>query len=325
MGAGIGRRADASPGVAATAPPALGVDLGGTKIEAVVLDADGDPRWRRRVATPQGDYEATLDALCRLVRAGEAETGVRGMTVGIGTPGSTTGDGRIRNANSTCLNGRPLQADLEARLRRPLRLANDADCLALSEAVDGAAAGARVVFAVILGTGVGGGLVVDGRLLTGANGLGGEWGHNPLPWPSEAEVRDAPACWCGQRGCIEAWLSGPALAQDHLRTAMPAGTAAAADAVQIAARAAAGDAACQASLRRHEERLGRALAAVINLIDPDAIVLGGGLSRLAGLAERVPALWPRHVFGAQAAGGWPLRTRLVRSLHGDASGVRGAA
>ncbi len=307
---------------------ALGIDLGGTKIEAAALDADGRPRWRRRVATPQGDYDATLDAIGRLVRAGEAETGVRGMSVGIGTPGSLAANGLVRNANSTCLNGRPLRVDLEARLRRPLRLANDADCLALSEATDGAAAGAAVVFAVILGTGVGGGIVVDGRLVTGTNGLGGEWGHNPLPWPSEAEVRDAPACWCGQRGCIETWLSGPALAQDHRRTAAPAGAAAAnggttPDAVQIAARAAAGDADCQASLRRHEERLARALAAVVNLLDPEAIVLGGGLSRLAGLVERVPALWPRHVFGAGS--GQPLRTRLVRSLHGDSSGVRGAA
>jgi fructokinase len=181
--------------------------------------------------------------------------------------------------------------------------------LALSEATDGAAAGADVVFAVILGTGVGGGIAVHGRLLAGANGLAGEWGHNPLPWADDSELREAPACWCGRRGCVETWLSGPALARDH--------------ASQIAARAAGGDAACRASLRRHEDRLARALAGVINLLDPDVIVLGGGLSRLDGLYEHVPSAWPRHVFGAQA--GQALRTRLVRSLHGDASGVRGAA
>jgi fructokinase len=318
---------------------ALGVDLGGTKIEAAALDAEGRTRWRRRVATPQGDYAATLAAIRTLVRAAEAETGVRGMTVGIGTPGSATDRGLIRNANSTCLNGRPLQADLEQRLERPLRLANDADCLALSEATDGAAAGADVVFAVILGTGVGGGIAVHGRLLAGANGLAGEWGHNPLPWADDGEQREAPACWCGRRGCVETWLSGPALARDHAsatasETVQPAaggGVCASAcgdaahrpSAAQIAARAAGGDAACRASLRRHEDRLARALAAVVNLLDPDVIVLGGGLSRLDGLYEHVPPAWPRHVFGAQA--GQALRTRLVRSLHGDASGVRGAA
>ena len=247
------------------------------------------------------------------------------MTVGIGTPGSTTAGGLIRNANSTCLNGRPLQADLEARLRRPLRLANDADCLALSEAVDGAAAGARVVFAVILGTGVGGGIVVDGRLLDRRQRPRRRVG----PQPAALADRGRGARRAGllvrparlHRGLAERPGAGAGPSPDGTA----AGTAAAPDAVQIAARAAAGDAACQASLQRHEERLGRALAAVINLLDPDAIVLGGGLSRLAGLAERVPELWPRHVFGARADGRQALRTRLVRSLHGDSSGVRGAA
>ncbi len=303
---------------------ALGVDLGGTKIEAAALDAAGEVRWRRRVATPQGDYRATLDAVCALVRAAEAETGVRGMTVGIGTPGSATDAGLMRNANSTCLNGQPLQADLERRLGRRLRLANDANCLALSEATDGAAAGAGVVFAVILGTGVGGGIVVHGRLLAGANGLAGEWGHNPLPWAGDDELRRAPQCFCGRRGCVETWLSGPALARDHAEaasaTAGGAGAAGHTDGVvparvaltaaQIAARAAGGDAACLASLERHEERLARALAGVVNLLDPDVIVLGGGLSQLDRLYRRVPLLWERHVFSAGA--GQPVRTRLAR-------------
>ena len=302
----------------------LGVDLGGTKIEAALLDARGGFAWRRRVATPQGDYAATLDAIAGLLRAAEAESGARCDTVGVGTPGSETGDGLIRNANSTCLNGRPLRHDLERLLARPVRLANDANCLALSEAAaDGAAAGADVVFAVILGTGTGSGLVVHGRLLSGANGLTGEWGHNPLPWADAAEQCDAPACWCGQRGCIETWVSGPGLAYDHAARHAPAPGKSPLDAERIAASAAAGDAACLATLERHADRLARALAAVINLLDPDVIVLGGGLSRIDLLYDRVPALWQRHVFGAEAD--QPLRTRLVQSLHGDASGVRGAA
>jgi fructokinase len=223
----------------------------------------------------------------------------------------------MRNANSTCLNGQPLQRELEALLARPVRLANDANCLALSEATDGAGAGAAVVFAVILGTGVGGGLVVRGELLAGPNGLAGEWGHNPLPW-ADAEDAGAAACYCGQTGCIETWLSGPGLARDH---ALRSGEALSAQ--QIAARMANGDAACEASLQRYESRLARALAAVINLVDPDVIVLGGGLSQIDSLYTNVPALWAQHVFSAGAA--QPLRTRLAKSLHGDASGVRGAA
>jgi fructokinase len=296
---------------------AIGVDLGGTKIEALLLGAEGRALWRERVATPQGDYHATLAAVAALVARAERETGVTGARIGIGTPGSATRAGLIRNANSTCLNGRPLQRDLEALLARPVRLANDANCLALSEATDGAGAGAEVVFAVILGTGVGGGIVVRGELLAGANGLAGEWGHNPLPWP-DADDADAATCYCGQTGCVETWLSGPGLARDHARHGRTALTA-----QQIAQRAEAGDAACEASLRRYESRLARALAAVINLVDPDVIVLGGGLSRIERLYANVPALCAPHVFSAGAIE--PLRTRLLQSAHGDASGVRGAA
>jgi fructokinase len=297
--------------------PSIGIDLGGSKIEALLLDAEGAEHWRERVATPQGDYDATLAAIAGLVQRAELGTGLGPAQVGIGTPGSAGANGLMRNANSTCLNGRPLQRDLEALLARPLLLANDANCLALSEATDGAGAGASVVFAVILGTGVGGGLVVNGDLVGGANGLAGEWGHNPLPWADASEAAAAPACWCGQRGCIETWLSGPALAADHVRHG---GEAISAE--HIAERAAQGDAACDASLQRHASRLARALAALINVVDPDVIVLGGGLSRIESLYERVPALWARHVF---CGGASTLRTRLVASRHGDASGVRGAA
>ncbi|HEX7385470.1 MAG TPA: ROK family protein [Burkholderiaceae bacterium] len=295
---------------------AIGVDVGGTKLEAIVLDAGGAPLWRRRVPTPAGDYAATLAAIVGLVHDAEAGAGCRGATVGLGTPGSAGADGRIKNANSTCLNGRPLQRDLEAALQRPLRLANDANCLALSEATDGAGAQAPVVFAAILGTGVGAGIAVHGRVLEGPNGLAGEWGHNPLPW---AEPDETPRpCYCGRHGCIETWLSGPALALDHR-----AHGGAALDAARIDALARAGDAACAATLARYASRLARALAAVINLLDPDVIVLGGGLSRIDALLVEVPRSWSGYVFsaGSQAA----PRTRLVRAAHGDASGVRGAA
>ena len=298
--------------------PAIGVDLGGTKIELLLLDDAGRERWRERVATPQGDYDATLAAIGGLVQRAEHATGLGAAHVGVGTPGSAGADGLIRNANSTCLNGRPLRRDLEALLARPVRIANDANCLALSEAADGAGAGAEVVFAVILGTGVGGGLAVRGELLVGANGLAGEWGHNPLPWADADELATAPPCYCGQRGCVETWLSGPALAQDHARHGGRAATA-----EQIAQRAAQGDPACAATLQRHAARLARALAAVINVVDPDVIVLGGGLSRIETLYTQVPAQWTRHVFIAGAAAA--LRTRIVASVHGDASGVRGAA
>jgi len=296
---------------------AVGIDLGGTKIELLLLDESGKSLWRERVTTPQGDYRATLATIAALVARAEAETRTTGASIGVGTPGSETAEGLIRNANSTCLNGQPLRRDLELLLGRPVRLANDANCLALSEATDGAGAGAAVVFAVILGTGVGGGWAMNGQLLAGANGLAGEWGHNPLPW---AAAQDAPAaaCYCGQTGCVETWLSGPALARDH---AAHGGESLSAQ--QIAQHATAGDAQCEASLERYEARLARALAAVINLLDPDVIVLGGGVSKMDRLYRNVPRLWERHVFSAGAR--QSLRTRLVPSLHGDASGVRGAA
>lgn len=291
----------------------IGIDLGGTKIEIVALDGDGGERLRRRVPTPQGDYAATVEVVAALVEAAERELGAA-ASVGIGTPGSPSPrDGRIRNANSTCLNGRSLQADLSSRLGRTVRIANDANCFAVSEAADGAGAGSRVVFGVILGTGVGGGVVVGGQLLAGANAIAGEWGHVPLP-PADDDDADLPACYCGRRGCIETYLSGPGLSADHARVA---GKVMAPPA--IAAAAGQGDAECEATLARYETRLGRALAMVINILDPDVIVLGGGLSQLDRLYRNVPLRWRRHVFSDS------IDTRLVPSEHGDSSGVRGAA
>ena len=291
----------------------IGIDLGGTKIEIAVLDAGGEPVLRRRVPTPAGDYAATVEAIGRLVGEAESERGGR-ASVGVAMPGALSlATGLVKNANSTCLNGRPLKQDLEARLGREVRLANDANCFALSEAVDGAGRGARVVFGVILGTGVGGGIVVGGEVLTGANAIAGEWGHTPLPLTG-AEARPLPGCYCGREGCVETFLSGPGLAADHAREAGEV-----LDAVEIAARAARGDPACEATLARHEARLARALAGVVNILDPDVIVLGGGLSNLPRLYERVPALWGAHVFSDE------VRTRLVPPAHGDSGGVRGAA
>jgi fructokinase len=291
----------------------IGIDLGGTKMEAAALGRDGRVLARRRIATPAGDYEAILGAVRGLVAAIEGATGQRG-TVGIGMPGTLSpATGLVKNANSLCLNGRAFDRDVMAWLGRPVRFANDANCFALSEAIDGAAAGAAVVFGVILGTGVGGGIVAHDRLLPGINAIAGEWGHSPLPWPADAE-RPGPTCYCGKHGCIESFLSGPGLAFDHAK--VTGETAAAAD---IAARAAAGDVGAKATLARYEDRLARSLATVINLLDPDVIVLGGGLGRIAPLYERVPRLWGKYVFSDHVA------TRLLPPRHGDASGVRGAA
>ena len=298
---------------------AIGIDLGGTKTEAVALDSAGQVRWRQRIATPSAQgYGAVLDALGGLaVAAQSACAASRGRpSLGVAAPGSLTADGLVKNANTTCLNGRPLQQDLQARLGQPVALANDANCLALSEATVGAGQGAPVVFAAILGTGCGAGIAVGGRVLTGPNRLAGEWGHNPMPWADA----DTPrlACYCGQAGCVETLCSGPAIAADHQRHHGGALTA-----LQIAQQAAAGDAACADSLARWQHRLARALAGVINLLDPDVIVLGGGLSRVAATYSVVPTLWDQWVF----AGGQrePVRTRLLPATHGDASGVRGAA
>jgi fructokinase len=291
----------------------IGIDLGGSKIEAAALSADGSVLLRRRIATPAAGYRATIGALRALVEGIEAELGERG-TVGVGMPGALSpATGLVKNANSTCLNGRPFDRDLAAALARPVRFANDADCFALSEATDGAGAGAAGVFGAILGTGVGGGIVVQGRLVRGANAIAGEWGHSPLPWPRDNE-RPGPPCYCGKRGCIESFLSGPALALDHRQA-----TGEAVDGTDLAGRAAAGDAAAEATFARYEDRLARALATVMNLVDPEVIVLGGGLSRIERLYKQVPRLWGAYVFSDVVA------TKLLPPRHGDASGVRGAA
>lgn len=291
----------------------IGIDLGGTKTEIAVLDAQGRELLRRRAATPSGDYGATLRLIVQLVADAEREVG-RAVSVGIGTPGAISpATGRIRNSNSTCLNGQPLKEDLERMLERRIALANDANCFILSEATDGAAAGASVAFGVILGTGVGGGVYVHGRVLEGVNAIAGEWGHNPLPWPQDDE-RPGPACYCGKHGCIETWLSGPGLARDHLAHT---GSDISADAVVAesmhCARAA------EDTLARYAGRLARALATVINVLDPDVIVLGGGLSNIDALYDMVPRLWTEWAFTDV------VRTRLARNRHGDSSGVRGAA
>jgi fructokinase len=268
----------------------IGVDLGGTKIEAIALGPGGVELGRHRIPTPVGDYAGTVRAIAALVERLEAGTGRRG-SVGVGIPGTISpATGLVKNANSVCLIGRPLDRDLAEALGRPVRLANDANCFALSEATDGAAAGARVVFGAILGTGVGGGIVVNGKVIVGANAIAGEWGHNPMP--GEESVR--PRCYCGRHGCIETFLSGPALAAD-------------------------GGAGDEAALARYERRLARALAQVINILDPDVVVLGGGVSNLDRLYDRVPRLWGEWVFSDHVA------TRLIKNRHGDSSGVRGAA
>ncbi len=291
----------------------IGVDLGGTKIEAIALGRRGEVLARRRMATPRDDYDGTVAAIAGLVAGIERETGARG-SVGVGIPGTESlATDTIKNANSVWLIGRPFARDLADALGRPVRLANDANCFALSEASDGAAAGAKVVFGVILGTGVGGGVIVDGRVPVGVNAIAGEWGHNPLPWPADDE-RPGPPCYCGKRGCIETFVSGPGLARDH--------RAAGGDDLapsEIAARAAAGDGVAEAALARYEDRLARALATVINVVDPEAIVLGGGVSNLERLYARVPARWGEYAFSDR------VDTRLLRARHGDSSGVRGAA
>jgi fructokinase len=291
----------------------IGVDLGGTKIEAAALDEDGTLLARRRVPTPRDDYDATLAAIARLVRELEAETGTRG-SVGVGMPGALSpATALVKNANSTWLNGRALDRDLSSLLGRPLRFANDANCFALSEAVDGAAAGARVVFGVILGTGTGGGVVVDRKALTGPNAIAGEWGHNPLPWPRPGEW-PGPPCYCGKTGCVETFLSGPGLARDYAES-----SGGHLEAPEVVARAEAGEPGANAALERYEERLARALAVVLNVLDPDVIVLGGGLSRIARLYAGVPRRWQEWAFSDR------VTTPLRPPVHGDSSGVRGAA
>ncbi|MCB1876380.1 MAG: ROK family protein [Chromatiales bacterium] len=291
----------------------LGIDLGGTKIEIAALRADGSESFRQRVATPQGDYRATLEAIAALIESADRRLGFA-ASIGIGTPGAISPtSGLLKNSNSVCLNGQPLFMDLENRLGRPIRMANDADCLTLSEATDGSATGVDIVFGVIIGTGCGGGIVTFGRPLAGANAIAGEWGHNPLPWPTDDE-RPGRACYCGKRGCVETWLSGPGMTEDHkLRSGTTLSPA------QIDLQAQSGDALCESTLQRYEDRMARCLAGVINLLDPQIIVLGGGLSNLTRLYRNVPRLWGRYVFSDR------VDTRLVAAKHGDSSGVRGAA
>jgi fructokinase len=343
----------------------IGIDLGGTKIEAIAIAADGRELLRRRIDAPRGDYDRTLAAIARLVDDVERETGERG-TVGVGMPGTISpATGLVKNANSTWLIGRPLAVDLTRRMGRPIRFANDANCFALSEATDGAAAGASIVFGVIVGTGTGGGVVIDGRVVTGANAIAGEWGHNPLPAPLADEL-PGPRCYCGRTGCIETFLSGPGLVRDYESSAGLKGPRHIEDVPrhiedvprhieddprhiedvprhiegprhieradvgrpfqgrrinprEIVERAARGEADAAAALARYESRMARALASVINILDPDVIVLGGGLSNIDRLYENVPKLWTAHVFSDRVA------TQLVRAKHGDSSGVRGAA
>ena len=294
-------------------PLRLGLDLGGTKIAGVVLDADGRAVWDARVATPRHDYDSTLDTLRQLVHAAESSVG-QTCSVGIGMPGAISpATGLVKNANSTWLNGRSLNVDLDRAMGRDVRLANDANCLAVSEGTDGAASGAAAVFAVILGTGVGGGVFINGRVLTGANAIGGEWGHNPLPWPDEEE-HPGPSCYCGLNGCIETFLSGPGLAADYRRRGGDVATG-----EMIVERAHANEPLAKASLRAWTRRLAKSLSTVINVLDPDVIVIGGGLSRIASIYVDVPKHWGAWVFSDAVA------TRLVPAKYGDASGVRGAA
>ena len=294
----------------------LGIDFGGTKTEIIALGPEGETLLRRREATPANDYAGVLRLIVHLVQEAGRElgSGPGSSSVGIGTPGSLSlATGLVRNSNSTCLNGKPFREDVERALGREIRTANDADCFALSEALDGAARGAGTVFGVILGTGVGGGVVVHGRVLSGPSAIAGEWGHNPLPWPRDDE-RPGPACYCGKPGCIETFLSGPGLALDHERA-----TGARLKPEEIVSSAGAGEESALATLQRYEERLARALATVINVLDPEVIVLGGGMSNVESLYDRVPPLLGKWVFSDV------VRTKLVRNAHGDSSGVRGAA
>lgn len=291
----------------------IGIDLGGTKIEIACLARDGRVMLRRRVAAPAGDYDATLGAVASLVSSAEQEAGMRG-SVGVGIPGAVSpATGLVKNANSTWLIGKPFARDLAALLGRPVRIANDANCFTLSEAVDGAGMGKRVLFGAILGTGVGGGVAVDGRVLPGHQAIAGEWGHNPLPWPKEDE-RPGPPCYCGKSGCLETFLSGPGFARDHQR-----GGGERVDAEFLAERAEAGEETARAALDRYCDRLARGLAGVINILDPGAIVLGGGLSNMEALYRELPRRLPAYVFSDSCT------TPVLKNLHGDSGGVRGAA
>jgi len=310
----LDRRADqVSSSGSMTPSMRIGIDLGGTKIEGILLGEDGRPAARQRIPTPRGDYDATLRAIVGLVAALEEVAGAR-CPIGVGIPGVVSAaTGLVKNANSTWMIGRPLDRDLARALGREVRLANDANCFALSEARDGAGRGARVVFGIIIGTGTGGGIVVNGRVVEGRQGIAGEWGHNPLPWPDLSES-PGPPCYCGRHGCIETFLSGPGLAGDFERH-----TGERTSSESVVARAAAGEGPAVEALRRYEHRMARACASIINVLDPDVIVLGGGLSNIESLYTSVPALWGDWVFSDR------VDTPLVKAVHGDSSGVRGAA
>ena len=295
---------------AAHRPIRIGVDLGGTKIEAVALADDGSVAWRERVATPKTSADDIYEAIAALVQRCETALNTT-ASVGVGTPGSLSPKtGLLRGSNTVILNGQPVKQALEARLMREVRMANDANCFALSEAVDGAGKGAASVFGVILGTGVGGGIVINGKIINGLHAIAGEWGHNPLPWPTADELQGT-RCYCGKLGCIETWLSGPGIAA-NFADGLTAAT-------EIIRRAAAGDAAAEAYMQRVEDRLARALATIINVIDPEVIVLGGGVSNIGRLYENVPKLLPKYVFSEF------VETRIACNVHGDSGGVRGAA
>jgi fructokinase len=296
----------------------IGVDLGGTKIESVVLDSSGAERWRKRIATPRDDYAATIRIVTNLILEAERAAN-QACSIGIGTPGAiSTVSGLMKNCNSVWLNGMPFKSDLETALGREVRIANDANCFALSEAVDGAAWDAPIGFGVILGTGVGGAIVVDRQVLQGCNSITGEWGHNPLPWPQDGEL-PGPACYCGKSGCIETFLSGPGMAREYTRASGMRSQCGSIDATDVFSRADSGEPNASAQVERYMDRLARALAHVINIVDPHVIVLGGGLSNIERIYSDVPHLWRRYVFSDSVS------TRLLRNAHGDASGVRGAA
>lgn len=290
----------------------IGIDLGGTKIEGIALDDKGRELIRHRVVTPVGDYQATLKAIVSLVFHIQSSLDNTG-SIGIGTPGSISPKtGLLRNSNSVCMNGQPVKQDLEKLLKREIRITNDANCFALSEATDGAAKGAELVFGVIIGTGTGAGIVINGKVLNGANAIAGEWGHNPLPWPEKSELPGAE-CYCGKQGCIETFLSGPGLSADYLTNTGEQMTA-----IEIVAMANT-DSQADACLKRYEDRMARGLAFIINVLDPDVIVLGGGMSNVTRLYKHVPELWGKYVFSDV------VNTRLVPPEYGDSSGVRGAA
>lgn len=291
----------------------IGIDLGGTKIEGIALDENGHELMRHRCATPSGNYQATLRGIADLIQLIEGETRQTG-SIGIGTPGSISQKTQLlRNSNSTCMNGKPVKQDLEKMLNRAIRISNDANCFALSEATDGAATDGAIVFGVIIGTGTGAGIIINGKLLPGSNAIAGEWGHNPIPWAREGES-PGPDCYCGKQGCIESFLSGPGLCMDYQRSGGQRLTA-----IEIVALAQTGDMRAEACLQRYEDRLARGLAHIMNIIDPHVIVLGGGMSNIARLYQNVPKLWSKYVFSED------INTRLVAPMYGDSSGVRGAA